>query len=448
MFVPEIAMGLLRSEALNRGVIPFFSNLLRSISSEKNPEILNRMYTSPSNQWLKEYERGLGMELYALSLSPDSAGKTYVDLLLEWYEKDILFLGFSREGIVHLAPNSSIREGDIGLFIAEDFNSLHDKTRFVEYARSERRHSIYMNSLRTTTDVEDRPYKLKKKVESSKLRNKIPFPPENLEGHVVICGDLSVEILQLVNAWPKIPIVLMSDLPESELNLSWATQSNLYYRYGDMTIRSDLEKAGVHNAFRVIVLPSPGVFDQSLCFVDAKAIVAYKLACQLIPNPDSVIIVLLSDSSANFLLQNLEDEVEFSELLKSGPLRNPYYAAGCVALHSTMNMFLIASVLTPMLWPALQELLQVERLNTKVLDKKMLNNYSTFGDLFAHFLKKTPLLLPVALHRTVIPQDSKSHISKKQRVTKYILTMPPLDLLLREGDSVLVVLSNDKITKT
>lgn len=49
---------LLALEFRIKGALPFIANLVRTVAAEDDPKILDQMYTTKQNEWLKEYEVG------------------------------------------------------------------------------------------------------------------------------------------------------------------------------------------------------------------------------------------------------------------------------------------------------------------------------------------------------------------------------------------------------
>eukprot|EP01127_Copromyxa_protea_P010392 TRINITY_DN2530_c0_g1_i5.p1 TRINITY_DN2530_c0_g1~~TRINITY_DN2530_c0_g1_i5.p1 ORF type:complete len:624 (+),score=74.58 TRINITY_DN2530_c0_g1_i5:285-2156(+) len=442
--VQEVSMQLLGLEFRVKGALPFLGNLVRSVDTPSALEEVANKYTLPQNQWLMEYELGLGIEIYQVVLHPGLVGMEYKQISQDLYDSGFLLFGLRRGATAEFSPKGTILHGDIGIFLAPDMKTVVEGLwKVVDSLKSDAEIRMPPLPLRRTQASANR--KLGKSLRNRDIKNvsgSISPPTDDVHDHVVICGDLGPSVQYLVDLLPNEQIVLLSTIPEDKVDISWIYEKNYLrcrYLYGDCTTRVHMKRARVHTAKKIIILPTDYTHEpeQTKDMNDVKAITAFKIANSL-NTKKRAIIVLWSENSADALLSEYKHPDVTAELLDGGALFNPCYASGQVLLLPTLDMFLVSEILQPELMPLVLGMMHKSVLCTFPLNSPEITRHfhraPLYKDLFSYMVEVRGYY-PVALYR----KQETSYVSSEDLEVEYIFTMPPADTQTRDSDIILCV---------
>ena len=443
--IDELKLSLLAKSCLCQGIIALISNLIMTSNIDINDTFVE------SNKWLEEYTKGKGYEIYKVPLD-SFRGERYENLVYDIFdEKGVILFGINLEDkvelhtLVLLSPSGFVipLQNDVnvyGYLLAED-KSMADEV--ISWGQSRKMKTL---NTRRLNDSMIKPNEKKLKTSITELNNlnieedthsgderdindiyassdvisisylchitteaidKSTVICESIENklvaleHIIICGICQnfIDFIKPLRAKhlpkSKCPtiVILSKEIPDDKLWSTIAFFEQIYIVQGDPMKKEDLQRAGIKNAIKVVIL-SPTLEEifknkyntddnkkqarkltkEEEDLLDSKTIFKYNMISKL--KKDIFIVVeLINPKNVSFLYNKGRKQNDEYLFIKNGMKIDgtASFAAGEVYFSSIMDNLLVQAYYNKSLLAVLKKLILGE--DQSVYKKPPLNRY-------------------------------------------------------------------------
>lgn len=443
--IDELKLSLLAKSCLCQGIIALISNLIMTSNIDLNENFIK------SHKWLEVYTKGKDYEIYKVSLE-SFRGEVFESIVSDIYnEKEVILFGLAIEDkielntLVLLNPTgfSLPLQNEINIFgylLAKDkstaddvifwghkrksemvsikkvnettinqndkktkaslFNSQLDLNKEEVHSNDERE----INDLYTSSDVISISYLCHITTEAIDKSTVICDTIENklvaLE-HIIICGICQnfIDFVKPLRAKhlpkSKCPtiVILTKDIPDDKIWSTIAFFEQIYIVQGDPMNKEDLQRAGIKNAIKVVILSpsldeifkSKGNIDENKRqarkltkeeedLLDSKTIFKYNMISKL-KKDIFIVIELINPKNVSFLYNKGRRQNDEYLFIKDGIKIDctSSFAAGEVYFSSIMDNLLVQAYYNKSLLDVLKKIILGE--DQSIYKKPPLNMY-------------------------------------------------------------------------
>ncbi|CAD8072511.1 unnamed protein product [Paramecium primaurelia] len=477
--VEEFKMNLLAKSCFCPGIIALIGNLITSAGEQEG---------DMEYEWLNEYTKGMGHEIYRTDLSFKFQGKSFSEVATIVYNefKGILFgieFDIGKYTIIRLNPGSYIipntTEANVHAYIICEDKKVADQVATYEMTTEEIANYHYQ-LLQKSKQKEKLPddeeeekfddpllYGKDSIEEAEMLEQDYVLDPEpislmtvtptslqdstEITNHIVVCGihpSIYYFLLALRAKYLKelqFVVILAPEQPTKQWEYINRFPKVRFIKGSPLT-SDGLLRANINFADKAVIFAQGS--DQSIDEVgdaidemhDAESIFIYKAIKKLNPSIQ-IMIELVYSSNIEFLL---EKDYQYQNEFKYE--FTPLQASGEVYISAIIDTLTCQAYFNPHIVTILQQILTGQRQSTQVIraicehaDLKDSNLYQvpvpedylnkTFGELF-NYLSTERHLIPLGLYRMAGAVDNKH---------PYVYTNPPSETKLTHRDKVFVL---------
>ena len=474
----ELKLSLFAKSCLCPGLIAIITNLINSAGDLESDS------TTP--KWLEEYWHGMGFEIYKTQLSKVFRHKTFAEAANIIYRKfnAILFgveVENSKMSRICINPGLKVlsKEQNIGYIIAQDKEvadkirdfDLQNRLQNMDDGKDNQKMVISAMStmIKDNMDIDTKQMNasatadfnsnIQKNCVVSKTRIDIAdVTKESMNGnilaskHIILAGlvsNLHHFVIPLRSKYlDKIPpiIILNEERPDHKTWSSISYFPEIYFVKGSALNEKDLYRVNIMKASRVVILSNRIELDSNDSsdksnlkdkedLLDAQTIFKY-LNVTRIRRDIPIITELIHPSNISFLIHNITD---YNLMKKNGYYHTEIYAMGETYISSVMDTLLAQAFYNSALIGVLDQVIvgnttisvnEAEE-SSNLFPLRVPNTFvgKTFSELF-HFLCERKHIIAVGLYR----YDATGSGRKP-----YIVTNPPVDLILTKRDMVFVL---------
>eukprot|EP01130_Rhizamoeba_saxonica_P017808 TRINITY_DN8725_c0_g1_i1.p1 TRINITY_DN8725_c0_g1~~TRINITY_DN8725_c0_g1_i1.p1 ORF type:complete len:927 (+),score=151.01 TRINITY_DN8725_c0_g1_i1:26-2806(+) len=401
--VEEMKFGLISQSCICKGLSTLVGNLVTSISSRSLDSF---MY----NDWMKDYEIGLGNELYSDICLAKFIDYRFKEVVMTMYlEYNCLLIGIIRENTIILNPGKmKILEGDLGIILGQDQKSINNSSPGEVSYNKKMKKIKKREPMVLVKNIHKKERIALDLIDCTEIDVRNPSKKKKYRKHVLIITEhITTALSCLIEPlqYQSGPIVILC--PHHPTDTIWKqlvrTKPDLYFVRGDGSKIGNLRKAGIETCKKIIIINSSTTDETNVtssAHYDAKPIVISKLCSIYSKNHTPAIVELAYQSNVRFLTKTTRrayyqekvggttgDRREFiekseNELYHAGPLRNPFYAEGKIYIPGVMDSLICQAYFNDKYIDIVQSLLHPGLITLEKLDPLFIEGIEEGDDYF------------------------------------------------------------------